>query len=84
MSDENVTVDFGNNYDTGEPKDLNVGVGIQLANIRDARPLDEESKTTAERDLYPSPLSVQVWHQQKASALTRASDKLASNEKGYV
>jgi hypothetical protein len=88
ISDENVTVDFGNNYDTGELNDFNVGVRIQRATIRGIEPLDDESETTAERDLsnYPTPITVQGWdgHHEKASALTRASDQIAWNKKGYV
>jgi hypothetical protein len=56
-----------NNYDTALPvSDYSVGVRIERTIIRDARPLDEESETTAtERDLYPSPISVQVWDETK-------------------
>jgi hypothetical protein len=53
-SDENVVVDFGNNYDTGSLSDFNVGMG---AIIRDAKPLDDE-ESTAERDIYPRRMSV--------------------------
>ncbi len=65
--DGNSTVDIRNNYDTALPvNDFSVGVRIERTIIRDAKPLDEESETTAtKRDLYSSPISVQVWDEAK-------------------
>ena len=66
----NVTIDIGNNYDTA-PTDChsNVGMRIERAIIRDVKPLNdsEESETTAGRDLYPPPISVQVWDETMGS-----------------
>ena len=88
-SDENVTVDFGNIYDTGSLSDFNVGVHMKRMITRDTRPQVEESEAstaTAGRNLYPPRMSVQVWdgHQEKAFQVMRASDNLASDEKDYV
>jgi hypothetical protein len=51
-SDENMTMDVGNNFDTAL-SDFNVRVRIERSIIRDAQPPDEVvTVTTAERDLY--------------------------------
>ena len=55
-SDGKIAVNPGNNYDNAQ-SDFNVGVRIQRAIIRDARPLDEESEITAEQDVYPPQVS---------------------------
>ena len=68
--DENPTVDTRRNYNYNTAlSDFNVGVRIERAIIRDGKPLDEESETTAGRDLYPPPISVQVWDETKESKL---------------
>jgi hypothetical protein len=66
--DENPTIEIGNKYDTAL-SDYNVGVRIERSVIRDAslKPLDEQSETTADRDLYPPPISVHVWDGIKRS-----------------
>lgn len=88
-SDENVTVDFGNNYDTGSLSDFNVGLHMKRMITKDARPLarvEESEASTAGRGLYTPRMSVQVWdgHQEKAFKVMRASDNPASDEKDYV
>lgn len=65
-SDGNVIIDIGNNCDTA-PGELNVGVRVERAIIRDAKPPGEESETTADRDVYPPPISVQLWDETKGS-----------------
>jgi hypothetical protein len=47
--------------------DYNVGVRIERTIVRDAKALYEESGTAVERDLYPPPISVQVWDESKGS-----------------
>jgi hypothetical protein len=59
-------MEIGNNYDTAL-SDYSVGVRIERAIIRDAKPLYEESESTAERDLYPPPISVQIWDETNGS-----------------
>jgi len=65
----NVTIDIGNNDTAPTDCHSNVGVHIERAIIRDVNPLDdsEESETTAGRDLYPPPISVQVWDETVGS-----------------
>jgi len=60
-------MDMGNNYDTAL-SELNVGVRIERTINRDVKPQDEESGTTAGRELYPpSILSDQVWDKTEES-----------------
>jgi hypothetical protein len=59
-------MEIRNNYDTAL-SDYNVGVRIERAIIRDAKPLYEEPETAAERDLYSPPISVQIWDKTKGS-----------------
>ena len=65
--DENRTTDIQNNYGAALG-DYNVGVRIERTIIRDAKPQDEEdSETNADRDIYPPPISAQVWDEIKGS-----------------
>ena len=59
-------MDIGNNCDT-PLSDLDVGVRVERAIIRDDKPLGEESETTAGRDVYPPLISVQLWNETKGS-----------------
>lgn len=68
---DNSTMEIGSNsnkYDTAL-SDYSVGVRIERSIIRDThlKPLDEESETKADRDLYPPPISVHVWDEIKRS-----------------
>jgi len=68
--DGNPTMDIQNNYDTALSDYNHVGVRIERTIIRDAKPraIDEESESTeAGRDVYPPPISVQVWDEIKTS-----------------
>jgi hypothetical protein len=63
-------MDIQNNYDTALSDYNHVGVRIERTIIRDAKPraIDEESESTeAGRDVYPPPISVQVWDEIKTS-----------------